>query len=65
MSTQGTELNLLTRDGVVCVRFAPALQSSEYTELLTVERDAVTLEQLKQLLQALGMKWKKSVVFEE
>jgi len=59
-----TTLNLLTREGALCVTFSPALEARQYDALLEVVDDADTLKVLTERVMLIAQHWKREVVID-
>ena len=56
-----TELNLLTREGIVSVEFTPPLDQDQYSELYDIARDSETREALVAAVKRAARRWKRKV----
>lgn len=61
MAAQSTTLNLLTRDGGIRVTFTPALEPSQYDQLLDVSTKSDDAPHLTHLLSTLAHAWGRMV----
>jgi hypothetical protein len=59
-----THLDLLTRDGKVSVTFWPALESSQYSELVDISSQAETTVELCAAVELAAKAWIREVEFD-
>ena len=66
MKTESTTLNLLAGDGFIRVTFTPALNTSQYGQLLeSVRKHDGQRDDLSSVLQQLAAMWSCAVLMEE
>lgn len=57
MTTTSTTLNLLTREGAICVTFTPALEAGQYDQLLHVTSHGGDQEDISRVLVTMAHSW--------
>lgn len=64
MDTSSTSLNLLTRDGAICVTFSPALEPPQYDQLYDLTKSVETQDDLCKVVLALASRWNRQVIID-
>jgi hypothetical protein len=64
MATNSTTLNLLTREGAICVTFTPGLEPSQYDELHQFSEIIEYQYELEIALKEMGNRWGREVIID-
>jgi hypothetical protein len=64
MPATDTSINLLMREGAVCVTFTPALDATAYDQLLYAVAEVEVVDELEAHMSILAKRWERTVAIE-